>query len=164
TSTLRPTRSAAWSERAYQALLPEADHLPSERRRAWVYYSLFPNTAFNVYPHNVSFFQVLPLGPGRAMVRGRAYALADARPAMRAARWLGGRINHQIYLEDDRLVRSVQGGLASTGYAAGLLSDKEACLRQFHDDIRRALPIARERTRPVAWSGGRAPAAASKAT
>ncbi len=150
TSTLRPTPSAVWSERAYQALLPEVDHLPAERRRAWVYYSLFPNTTFNVYPHNVSYFQVLPLGPGRTRVRGRAFAHPDARPAMRAARWLGARINHQIYLEDDRLVRSVQGGLASTGHTVGVLSEKETCLRRFHDEVRRALPIASERTHPSA--------------
>ncbi|MEX2648190.1 MAG: SRPBCC family protein [Alphaproteobacteria bacterium] len=148
TSTLRPTPSSVWSERAYQRLLPEVVHLDEDRRRAWTYYSLFPNTAFNVLPHNVSFFQVLPLGPGRAMVRAAAYSLPDARPAMRAARWLGGRINHRVYLEDDRLVRSVQGGLGSTVYRGGLLSDKEICLRQFHGELRKRLPIARQAERP----------------
>ncbi len=148
TSTLRPTPSSVWSERAYQRLLPETGHLPEALRRAWNYYSLFPNTAFSVLPHSVSFFQVLPLGPGRVMVRGAAYSLPDARPAMRAARWLGGRINHRVYLEDDRLVRSVQGGLNSTTYRGGLLSDKEVCLRQFHGEVRMRLPIARQTERP----------------
>lgn len=149
TSTLRAEPSRVWSERAYQHLLPEAAHLPADRRRAWVYYALFPNTAFNLFPHNVSFFQVLPLGAGRTMVRARAYSLPDDRRAMRAARWLGQRINHRVYLEDDVLVRSVQGGLASTGYRAGLLSEHEACLRGFHDAMRRALPVARLRDRPT---------------
>ncbi|MBM3584233.1 MAG: transcriptional regulator BetI [Alphaproteobacteria bacterium] len=149
TSNLREAPSRVWSERAYQRLLPEALHLPPERRRAWVYYALFPNTAFNVYPHNVSFFQVLPDGPGRATVRARAYSLPDERRAMRAARWLGQRINHRVYLEDEVLVRAVQGGLASTGYEAGVLSEHEACLRAFHDMVRRHLPVARLRQRPA---------------
>jgi phenylpropionate dioxygenase-like ring-hydroxylating dioxygenase large terminal subunit/AcrR family transcriptional regulator len=148
TSTLRPGPSSAWSERAYQRLLPEVAHLGPERQRAWNYLSLFPNTAFNLYPHNVSFFQVLPLGPGRAMVRGAAFSLPDDRRAMRAARWLGGRINHQVYREDDVLVRSVQAGFGTSVYRRGPLSTKEACVRQFHAEIRKALPVTRQLDRP----------------
>src|SRR5690606_12529882 len=46
---LRDARSAVWSEGLYQALLPEQTHLPPERRRAWSYYTMLPNLAFDVY-------------------------------------------------------------------------------------------------------------------
>ena len=45
--------------------------------------------------------------------------------------------------EDEDLVASVQEGLASRSYVSGLLSEKEICLRQFHELVRTALPVAR---------------------
>jgi phenylpropionate dioxygenase-like ring-hydroxylating dioxygenase large terminal subunit len=148
-SVLRGEPSRAWSERAYQRLLPEVADLPQGWRRAWVYYSLFPSTTINVAPHAVNLFQILPAGPGRTVVRGRNYVLPDDRRSMRAARWLGSRINARVYREDDALVRSVQGGLESGAYEAGRLAETEVCLRRFHDEIRAAIPAARERARPT---------------
>lgn len=141
--------SSNWSERHYQTLLPEVDHLPAERQRAWYYYSLFPNLAFDVYPDMVDFFQILPLAPGRSRSRARAYGLADSRRAMRAARYLNNRINTQVGREDVALVEGVQAGLASRSYDVGLLSDKEQRLREFHGLIRSMIPVAGCRARPA---------------
>ncbi len=149
-SVLRDQPSAVWSERAYQRILPDVPELPAERRRAWVYYSLFPSTTINVAPHAISLFQILPVGPGRTLVRGRNYVLPGADRALRAACWLGGRINDAVYREDDALVRAVQGGLESSAYSVGRLSTREVCVSRFHDEIRAALPVARLRTRPAA--------------
>jgi phenylpropionate dioxygenase-like ring-hydroxylating dioxygenase large terminal subunit len=134
--------SPNWSERHYLKLLPPAEHLPEERRRAWLYYSLFPNLAFDIYPDQIDYFQILPVAPGRCVSRSRAYALPDARREMRAARWLNQRINAQTTREDKDLVEGVQAGLASRGYGLGILSQKEARVRQFQDLIRAAIPVA----------------------
>ena len=48
-------------ERAYQHFLPEAEHLPASHRRKWLYYKLFPNVAFDIYPDQVDFMQFLPV-------------------------------------------------------------------------------------------------------
>jgi phenylpropionate dioxygenase-like ring-hydroxylating dioxygenase large terminal subunit len=140
---LREKVSENWSERHYQKILPAIEHLPEERRRAWAYYTLQPNIAFDIYPDSIDFFHVVPLGPGKAKIRGRAYGLPDSSRGLKAARWLNWRINTQVQREDDELIRSVQAGLASESYSTGILSEKEIGVRQLHDLVRRELPVAR---------------------
>ena len=134
--------SANWSERHYQKLLPDVGHLPAERKRAWLYYAMFPNLAFDIYPDMIDYFQILPVTPDRSRSRLRGFALPDNRPEMRAARYLNQRINAQVGREDVALVEGVQAGLASLGYGTGPLSGKEARVKQFHDMIRAAIPAA----------------------
>jgi phenylpropionate dioxygenase-like ring-hydroxylating dioxygenase large terminal subunit len=145
---LRDKRSPVWSEGLYQSLLPVMEHLPEERRRAWAYYTMLPNFAFDVYADQISYFQVLPKAPGRCVLRGRAYGFpaadagSEAGRRLRAVRWLNGRINSLVHKEDIKLVESVQVGLGSESYTSGLLSQKEVCLRQFHGMVRKAIPMA----------------------
>ncbi|MEX0809743.1 MAG: aromatic ring-hydroxylating dioxygenase subunit alpha [Dongiaceae bacterium] len=145
---LREVPASPWSERHYLRLLPPVDALPEERRRFWGYYSMFPNVAFDVYPDMIDFFQILPVAPGRSMSRWRAYALPDTRREMAAARWLNMRINTQTGREDKHLVEGVQVGLGSLGYGAGPLSGREARVKQFHDLIRAAIPVAAQDVPP----------------
>jgi phenylpropionate dioxygenase-like ring-hydroxylating dioxygenase large terminal subunit len=74
---LRTEPSDNLSERAYQTLLPDVEHLPSRCKRLWAYYKLWPNVAFDVYPDQVDFMQWIPLSPTETLVaRSR---LPDAR-------------------------------------------------------------------------------------
>ena len=57
---LRDTPSANPSERAYQQLLPGPSICP-RRTAQWLYYKLFPNVAFDIYPDQVDFMQLLPV-------------------------------------------------------------------------------------------------------
>lgn len=139
---LRDQISSNWSERHYQKLLPDVAHLPAERKRSWLYYSMFPNLAFDIYPDQIDFFQYLPVSPGRSMSRSRSFVLADDRREMRAARYLNIRINRQIAFEDVELVEGVQHGLGSRSYQTGPLSRKEARVRQFQELIRERIPVA----------------------
>ncbi len=140
--TLRDEPRGRWSERLYHRLLPRQPHLPAGLARRWSYFSLFPGVNFDVYPDRMDFFQIVPHGPGRSIMRARAYGLPDARREMRLARYLNQRINRRVQREDNRLTRSVQAGLRSRSYAAGTLCDKEAVVRGFQDWIRAALPVA----------------------
>jgi phenylpropionate dioxygenase-like ring-hydroxylating dioxygenase large terminal subunit len=90
----------------------------------------------------MDFFQMLPAGPGRALLRGRSYGLPDGRREVRAARYLNGRINMAVQDEDNALTLSVQGGLRSSAYDAGFLCDKEVVVKGFHDWVRAQLPAA----------------------
>jgi phenylpropionate dioxygenase-like ring-hydroxylating dioxygenase large terminal subunit len=139
---LRDTVSSNWSERHYQRLLPDVSHLPDTRKRAWLYYSMFPNLAFDIYPDMIDYFQILPVAPGRSLSRARSYALPDSRREMRAARYLNQRINRLVGQEDVDLVEGVQAGLRSRSYSVGRLSRKEARVKQFHDLIRSRIPVA----------------------
>jgi phenylpropionate dioxygenase-like ring-hydroxylating dioxygenase large terminal subunit len=139
---LRDQVSTNWSERHYQKLLPDVTHLPVERKRAWLYYSVFPNLAFDIYPDMIDYFQYLPISPGRSMSRSRSFVIPDSRREMHAARYLNMRINRQVTFEDVELVEGVQLGLGSRSYHIGPLSRKEARVRQFQELIIKRIPVA----------------------
>ena len=146
--------SANVSERAYQKLLPEAEHLPPSHRRKWLYYKLFPNVAFDIYPDQVDFMQFLPVSATETVIREISYALPDERREMKAARYLNWRINRRVNAEDSELIARVQQGMQSASYAPGPLGKSEVCLRSFARKLRRLVPEARlERAPPAGWSG-----------
>ncbi|MGF1610320.1 MAG: SRPBCC family protein [Kiloniellales bacterium] len=138
---IRDKPARHWSARAYQRLLPEVEHLPPALRRRWSVFPQFPGVSFGVYPDRVDYLQILPLGPGRTLLRSHSYALPDDRRAMRAARYLGLRLVDRVQAEDEALILSVQRGLRSAVHGSGLLSEQEVMLRAFHDWIRERLPV-----------------------
>ena len=141
------------SERAYQKLLPEAEHLPKSHRRKWLYYKLWPNVAFDIYPDQVDFMQFLPVSATETVIREISYALPDDRREMRAARYLNWRINRRVNAEDTELISRVQQGMASPTYEPGPLGTSEVCLRSFAQKLRRLVPAARLPAPPVpGWS------------
>ena len=141
------------SERAYQHFLPEAEHLPASHRRKWLYYKLFPNVAFDIYPDQVDFMQFLPVSATETVIREVSYALPDARREMKAARYLNWRINRRVSDEDTALITRVQEGMASPSYVAGPLGTSEVCLRSFAQKLRRLIPEARLERAPLpGWS------------
>ncbi|MBA2467039.1 MAG: aromatic ring-hydroxylating dioxygenase subunit alpha [Sphingomonas sp.] len=155
------TPSANPSERAYQQFLPDAAHLPASHRRKWIYYKLFPNVAFDIYPDQVDFMQFLPLSATQTMIREISYALPDAfipessRRQMRAARYLNWRINRRVNAEDSALIARVQAGMESASYVPGPLGTSEVCLRSFAQKLRRLIPQARLARAPApGWATG----------
>jgi phenylpropionate dioxygenase-like ring-hydroxylating dioxygenase large terminal subunit len=145
--------SANVSERAYQRFLPEAEHLPPSHRRKWLYYKLFPNVAFDIYPDQVDFMQFLPVSSTETVIREISYALPDKRREMKAARYLNWRINRRVNAEDTELITRVQLGMQSPNYVAGPLGTSEVCLRSFARKLRRMIPQARLPAPPAAgWS------------
>jgi phenylpropionate dioxygenase-like ring-hydroxylating dioxygenase large terminal subunit len=147
--------SANWSERAYQRLLPPVPHLPEASQRHWLYFKLWPNVAFDIYPDQVDFMQWLPVSPTESLIREISYVLPDDRREMKAARYLNWRINRRVNAEDTELIARVQAGMASRSFSVGPLSDKEVCLRRFCQRMREIVPEARQEHRPAAgWSRG----------
>ncbi len=141
------------SERAYQALLPEVDHLPASHRRRWLYFKLWPNLAFDIYPDQVDFMQFLPVSPTETLIREISYAVPDDRREMKAARYLNWRINRRVNAEDTALIEGVQQGMASASYTPGPLGESEVCLRSFARKLRRIIPEAKlDRPPPPGWS------------
>ncbi len=150
---LREEPSDNPSERAYQKFLPEAAHLPPSHRKKWLYYKLFPNVAFDIYPDQVDFMQFLPVSATETVIREVSYALPDDRREMRAARYLNWRINRRVNAEDTALIARVQQGMGSPSYVAGPLGTSEVCLRSFARKLRRLIPEARlDRAPPPGWS------------
>ncbi len=145
--------SANASERFYQTHLPVAEHLPASNRRLWLYFKLWPNMAFDLYPDQIDFMQWLPLTPTTSVLREMSFALPDDRRAMKLVRYANSRINRVVNAEDTFLIERVQAGMASRSYTVGPLAASEVCLRSFARKIREAVPEARlHHAPPHGWS------------
>jgi phenylpropionate dioxygenase-like ring-hydroxylating dioxygenase large terminal subunit len=145
--------SAHPAERAYQKYLPRVDHLPESHQRKWLYYKLFPNVAFDIYPDQVDFMQFLPVSATETVIREISYAIPDDRREMKIARHLNWRINRQVNAEDTELITRVQLGMQSPAYKAGPLGTSEVCLRSFAQKLRKLIPEARlDSAPPPGWS------------
>jgi carnitine monooxygenase subunit len=156
---LRDAPSSQLSERMYQTVLPRALHLPDERQRLWTYFKLWPNVAFDLYPDQVDFMQMIPISPTETLVREIAYAHKDDRREMHAARYLNWRINRRVSLEDKALIERVQAGMGSRSYSPGPLGNNEVSLRSFARRMRELIPESRlEHAPPAGWrTAGRTP-------
>jgi phenylpropionate dioxygenase-like ring-hydroxylating dioxygenase large terminal subunit len=156
---LRQAPSSQLSERMYQTLLPKSLHLPEDRQQLWAYFKLWPNVAFDLYPDQVDFMQMIPISPTETLVREIAYGHQDDRREMRAARYLNWRINRRVSLEDKALIEHVQAGMGSRSYSPGPLGNNEVGLRSFARRLRELIPESRLERAPLAgWrSAGATP-------
>jgi phenylpropionate dioxygenase-like ring-hydroxylating dioxygenase large terminal subunit len=145
--------SSKWSERMYQRVLPQVEHLPQQAQRQWLYFKLWPNVAFDIYPDQIDFMQFVPVSPARTVIREINYAIPDQRREMKAARYLNWRINRQVNVEDTALITGAQQGMMSSSFTVGPLGEGEVCLRGFCRRIRKLIPEARQRLPPPSgWS------------
>jgi phenylpropionate dioxygenase-like ring-hydroxylating dioxygenase large terminal subunit len=156
---LRDAPSSQLSERMYQSVLPRPPHLPEERQRLWTYFKLWPNVAFDLYPDQVDFMQMIPISPTETLIREIAYGHKDERREMRVARYLNWRINRRVSSEDKALIERVQAGMGSRSYSPGPLGNNEVSLRSFARRMRALIPESRlEHAPPAGWrTAGRTP-------
>ncbi len=145
---LQQNTSENWSERAYQSLLGSLTHVPANLRRTWVYYKLWPNVAFDIYPDQVDFMQFIPVSPTETLIREIAYVHPHSTRELKAARYLNWRINRQVNAEDTSLIEGVQAGMTSSSYTSGPLSPKEVCLASFATRMRNLIPEAKMERAP----------------
>jgi phenylpropionate dioxygenase-like ring-hydroxylating dioxygenase large terminal subunit len=153
-SWMRDAPSSRWSERIYQkhvAAVTEP-HLPEPERRSWRFYSCLPNLGLDIMPEQMDFFQVLPNGPGKTVIRGAAFGLPDGRREMRLIRWLGDRINMQVNKEDRLLCERLQRGINDSAYRPGPLSQIETWMLEFHDLLRARIPEVALPERPARFA------------
>ena len=149
---LRDVPSSQLSERLYQAVLPSSPRLPAHRQRLWTYFKLWPNLAFDIYPDQIDFMQMIPISPTETLIREIAYAHPDNRREMRVARLLNWRINRRVSLEDKALIERVQVGMGSRSYTPGPLGHTEVSLRSFAHRMRELIPESRlERAPSAGW-------------
>ncbi|MEK8031003.1 aromatic ring-hydroxylating dioxygenase subunit alpha [Ideonella sp. DXS29W] len=105
-----------------------AGSLDQGRRIAAYYYWVFPNLMLNFYPWGLSVNQVLPAGPSRTRVLFRSYVWEPDLQGQGA----GGAL-HQVEMEDEAVVMTVQQGLRSRFYQRGRYSPtREQGVHHFH--------------------------------
>ncbi len=136
------------SNKLYDKYLPYMNHLPKNKQRYWVYYRLWPNLAFDIYPEQMDFMQFIPIDAKTTMIREIAYALPDDRRETKAAQYLNWRINRQVNNEDTKLINLVQEGMNTNYFKSGPLASSEVCLIDSANKIRKAIPLSSQETEP----------------
>lgn len=148
-ANFNPGPGKIWSVRAYKSILPEATWLPESHRRAWLYIGIFPNQVIGLYPDSVMFYQETPLAVDRTRLRGAIWRRPDEGRALRAARYLSGRIDAVTSEEDQQLTVWSCEATQSSGYDGIMLSDLEYGVRSYHDALREILPVLNHEERPA---------------
>ena len=141
-AALQVEESPVWSERMYQRLLPEVEHLPHDYRRAWIYYAIFPSAVLAIGPESVDCYQVLPVGPEQCRIQGFSVAPPEDSRRLRAARYLKDRINRTATREDLDFCAWTNEGIRSGRYEGGPLSELEDGVQRFRQRIRDLVPVS----------------------
>ena len=133
-----------WSVRHYRNLMPDFPHLPENRKDLWMYFNVFPNLVFGLYPEIMEIYMSIPMDLNNTIVRTRVYALPDERREMKAIRYLNRRINDATEAEDLFYMNTIQQGLNSAVFPRWNLSEiAETGVGDFHRIIQKRLPVAR---------------------
>ena len=139
---LRDKPSGNRLERAYQRTVRPLPGLRPQDRRVWRYVFIWPNTTIDLYPDQVTTWQIAPDGPRATADAYACYRAAGASPAMRLVQRLNQRLNATVAAEDVDLVARVQAGMATRGWSPGPLGEREAAVAWFAGRVRRALEEA----------------------
>ena len=133
----------------YYECLPDVPHLPDSHQKSWLYFLVWPNLMFNLYPDQVEFMQFLPVDEHNSLIRYGTYALPDDRPAMQEARQLNIALNIEVGDEDMSLISSVQRGMENECFTQGPLGRNEIGLLGFARRLRQVLPVSTKAEPPA---------------
>lgn len=136
-----PHAGRRWSVRHYAKLSPVNCTLPEDKRKLWGYYGLFPNAVIAVTPELIQFYQEIPLGVNRSLLRGAIYRNPVETRQQAAARYLATRIDRETGKEDVQLTIWSNESMKSAAFEGFHLSDLEIAVRSHHDQLRQLLPI-----------------------
>jgi choline monooxygenase len=116
--------------------------LTAADRRVWRFVFVWPNTTIDLYPDQVTTWQINPKGIAATHDVWACYRAGTPSPAMRAVQRLNHRLNVDVADEDVGLVERVQAGMATTGWTPGPLGEREVGVAWFADRVRAALEAA----------------------
>ncbi|MGA2011021.1 MAG: aromatic ring-hydroxylating dioxygenase subunit alpha [Solirubrobacteraceae bacterium] len=139
---LRDKPSSNRLERLYAQLVTPMAGLREADRSVWRYAYIYPNTTIELYPDQVTTWQLLPDGVASTRDVSGSYRPAATDPRTRLVQWANQRLNTLVTAEDVDLVDNVQQGLRTRGYACGPLGPREAGVAWFADRIRADLAPA----------------------
>ena len=137
-----------WSVRKYREILPEADNLPREQQRQWIYFGMFPNFVLGLYPDSVIYYQEVPQSAEQTVQRGMCYRRRNESREMKAARYLSGRIDRDTAVEDQMLMVWSCEATKSSAYDGVIFSDLEYGVKTYHDHLRQLLPVMEQPVPP----------------
>lgn len=123
--------------------------LATDKEPEALYYWVFPNLMFNIYPDNLQINHVLPLASGKTAVIFDWYVRDLHRAGLDEDWQQSFRFSDGVQKEDEWICERVQRGLASRGYDQGpYAGDLEIGVHQFHHLYARQMAGALARHRP----------------
>jgi TetR/AcrR family transcriptional regulator, transcriptional repressor of bet genes len=130
----RGASDAGWSRRSYDRLLGSAAEYDLRLRL------VAPNHLIDLRPDGFSILQVLPIEPGRSLMRWHHYThCPDSRPAL-AAQYLASRLRPQMGRSMIVVAESTQKGLAIFGQSAPQTAPRAAEVTAFRQYLLAKIP------------------------
>ena len=133
--------SKLWTVKKYRKILEQLEEPYSELPRQWLYIGIFPNAVFGFYPDSVIFYQEIPLKYNETQIRSAVYKRNNESRALKALRFLSGRIDNSAVEEDNQLSVWLNEAPRSSAYEGSFFSDLEKGVRDYHDALRTMLPV-----------------------
>jgi hypothetical protein len=99
-----------WSARSYRHILGPTPSVSWQRR------FLTPNHRIELRPDGFTLLQVLPIGPGRSLLRQHDYTLCAADRPARAAQYVASRLNPYTRRSAIDIAESTQKGIVTFGH------------------------------------------------
>jgi nitrite reductase/ring-hydroxylating ferredoxin subunit len=111
-SSGRDADEHGWSARSYRRLLDSSANCSWPRR------FLTPNHWIEQRPDGFTILQVLPIGPGRCLLRQHDHTLCEADRPARAVQFLASRLNPYARRSSIAVAESTQQGIVTFGHEA----------------------------------------------
>jgi TetR/AcrR family transcriptional repressor of bet genes len=124
-----------WSGRAYRRVLGASANTSWQRR------FLTPNHRMELRPDGITVLQVLPMAPGRCLLRQYDYTLCEADRLARAASYLASRLNPYTQAAAIALAESTQKGLVNFGHQAAEGVHAAPAVAAFRRELVTLLPL-----------------------
>ncbi len=138
---LRKKPSKVLSERLYQRLARPMPNMPAEFHEGWGNIHMWPATFFEIYPHHIDTWQLLPTSLNSTVAITMTLVDPTATLRDRLARYLCHRLQRDVMDEDTQLTDRVQVGLSAPSYQRGILNDEiEGSVAKFQNLVRSAIP------------------------
>jgi TetR/AcrR family transcriptional repressor of bet genes len=131
----RAAARADWSARAYRQLLGSGADCRWQQR------FLAPNHLIEVRPDGFTVYQVLPLGPGRSLLRRHVYSSCEAQRPARAAQYLASRQSPYGRTAAIAVAESTQKGMMIFGDEAAPGTQAAPALVAFRRQLLALVPM-----------------------
>ncbi len=125
----------SWSARAYRQLLGSTADFHWQRR------FLAPNHLIEVRPDGFTILQVLPLGPGRSLLRKHDYSSRAAERPARAAQYLASRQSGYARPAAIAVAESTQVGIVTFGHDAAQDAHAAPAVTAFRRQLLALVPM-----------------------
>jgi hypothetical protein len=107
----------------------------------WQHRFLAPNHLIEQRPDGFTILQVLPLGPGRSLVRRHGYTLCEADRPGRAAGYLASRLSPHTRASSIAVAESTQNGIVTFGYETAMSAQPAPAVAAFRRQLVTLMPV-----------------------